>query len=403
MKRVAFVIAILSGPTLARAGGLGVGEQNAVSSGTGGAGAARTDDPGAAWYAPAALADGGGLRIGLSLALARPALEAQGAGAVGSMDDSWTAENERGWSTPPHLDASYASGNWAAGVSVGVPFGGGVRWPAAWAGASEIISSELMVVRTAPFGAYRFGKLRVSAGVHIDAARLQLQRGLDFIDADGDVRLDLDGRGYGVDAAAYYDATPELGLALAFRSRTRIELGGNANFTAPDAFADKTPDQTASTTMTMPDVLVLGARWHRGNLTAVADVEYANWSVNQKTEIAFANASTPTALQQNDWHDTVAVRAGAEYAEGAFTTRAGGYIDPSPVPADRLSPTSPDATRVGLTIGASYRLAAAWSADVFAEHMWLLRRETTSTETMPASYGGTAIVLGAGVRFVMPE
>jgi hypothetical protein len=31
--------------------------------------------------------------------------------------------------------------------------------------------------------------------------------------------------------------------------------------------------------------------------------------------------------------------------------------------------------------------------------MWLLRRETTSVDTMPASYGGTAIVLGAGVRW----
>lgn len=383
----------IAAPAFAHAGGLGVGEQNAVSSGTGGAGAARTDDPGAAWYAPAALADGGGLRVGLSLALARPALEAQGA------MDAWTAQNERGWSTPPHLDASYAHGNWAAGVSVGVPFGGGVTWPAAWAGSSEIISSELVVVRTAPFAAYRFGKLRVSAGVHIDAARLQLQRGLDFIDAEGDVRLDLDGRGYGIDAAAYYQATPELGVALAFRSRSRIELGGNANFTAPDAFASKTPDQTASTTMTMPDVLVLGTSWKRGAFVAVADIEYANWSVNEKTEIAFANASTPTALQRNDWHDTVAVRAGAEYTESAFTTRAGAYLDPSPVPQDRLSPTSPDATRVGLTVGAGYRFASAWSADIFAEHMWLLRRETTSTETMPASYGGTAIVVGAGIRF----
>ncbi|MFN0246531.1 MAG: OmpP1/FadL family transporter [Kofleriaceae bacterium] len=388
------VVPVLAGSAFA--GGLGVGEQNAVSSGTGGAGTARTDDPGAAWYAPAALADGGGLRLGLSLALARPALEARDASAMGS---TWTAENERGWRTPPHLDASFAQGNWAAGVSVGVPFGGGVRWPAAWAGASEIVSSELMVVRTAPFGAYRFGKLRVSAGVHIDAMRLQLQRGLDFIDADGDVRLDLDGRGYGIDAAAYYQTTPELGLALAFRSRSRIELAGNANFTAPDAFAAKTPDQTASATMTMPDVLVLGAHWRRGNVAAVADLEYANWSVNEKTEIDFANESTPNAIQRNDWHDTVAVRAGAEYVESGFTTRAGGYIDPSPVPQDRLAPSSPDATRVGLTVGASYQFAKAWSADVFAEHMWLLRRETTSAETMAASYGGTAIILGAGVRF----
>ena len=61
-------------------------------------------------------------------------------------------------------------------------------------------------------------------------------------------------------------------------------------------------------------------------------------------------------------------------------------------------PTSPDASRLGVTVGASWRFADAWSADVFGERMWLLRRDTTSTDTMPASYGGSAIIVGAGVR-----
>jgi hypothetical protein len=52
-----------------------------------------------------------------------------------------------------------------------------------------------------------------------------------------------------------------------------------------------------------------------------------------------------------------------------------------------------------VTAGASYRVTPAWTADLFLERMWLLRRETTSTDTMSATYGGTAIVLGAGVRW----
>ena len=35
--------------------------------------------------------------------------------------------------------------------------------------------------------------------------------------------------------------------------------------------------------------------------------------------------------------------------------------------------------------GASYRVAAGLRADLFAERIWLLRRDTTNTETMPAS------------------
>ncbi|MDB4961057.1 MAG: Long-chain fatty acid transport protein [Myxococcales bacterium] len=387
------LLALLCLATTASAGGLEVGQQNAVSAGTGGAGAARADDPGAAWHIPAALADGGGLRIGVSLALAHPTLQAR------ATDGAWTSDSDGAWSTPPHLDASVARGRWAAGIALGVPFGGGVRWPAMWPGATESVATQLIVLRAAPFVAWRFGALRISGGIHLDAGRLQIQRNLDFIDTQGDVRLDLDGRGAGLDASAYWQVRPALGLGLVYRGATTLQLAGNANFTAPDAFSGKTPDQTASTTMTMPDTIVLGGSWRRGAIEAVADVAYARWSVNRQTTVSFANDSTPQAVQRNDWHDTVTVRAGGAWTRKALVLRGGMYFDPSPVPADRLSPSSPDANRLSLTAGASYRIAPAWSADLFAEHMWLLRRDATGTETMAASYGGTAIVLGAGVRW----
>jgi long-chain fatty acid transport protein len=391
MKLAALLVVGLSAS--AQAGGLAVGEQNAVSAGTGGAGAARDDDPGAAWHDPAALADGGGWRVGFSLALARPALEAR------ATDGTWATDSERAWSTPPHLDASFARDRWAAGISLGVPFGGGVTWPAMWPGAIEAVRTELMVLRAAPFAAWSFGAVRVSAGVHLDTGRLQIARDLDFIDTQGNVRMDLAGHGAGVDAAAYWRARADLGVAVVYRGQTTIGFDGPANFTAPDAFSEKTPDQTARTEMTLPAQLVVGARWRRGVFAAVADIEYARWSVDQKTTVTFANPSTPQAVQDNAWHDTIAVRTGGEWSRGRVVVRGGGYWDPSPVPASHLTPASPDASRLGLTAGASWRLAAAWTADLFAERMWLLRRDTTSTDTMPASYGGSAIVLGAGLRW----
>ncbi len=387
--RAALVLVLLA--SAAHAGGLAVSEQNAVSAATGGAGTARDDDPGAAWHDPAALADDGGIRVGLSLAAARPSLEARGAG--------WTTDNAAAWSTPPHLDASIAIDRWAAGVAVGVPFGGGVAWPQMWAGADEAISSQLIDVRVAPFAAYRLGAVRVAAGVHVDMARLQIERGLDFIDTQGDVKLDLAGHGVGLDASAYYQPRADLGIGFAYRGRTHIAFSGPANFTAPDAFSDKTPDQQARTDMTLPDQLVLGGRWRRGAVTALADLEYTLWHTNQSTVITFAEPQTPQAIQDNHWHDTLAVRGGGEWRRDRLVVRGGGYYDPSPVPADHLVPVTPDASRIAVTAGASYQIAPAWSADLFAEHMWLLRRTTTSTETMPASYGGDAIVVGAGVRW----
>jgi len=384
---------VLAAPSLAHAGGLAVGQQNAVAAGTAGASVARTDDAGAAWYNPAALADDGGVRVGLSLAAARPSIEAQGA-------DGTNTSTQGGWVTPPHLDASVAVGRWAAGISLGVPFGGGVSWPAMWPGSNEALRSNIQVFRAAPFFAWSFGSLKASLGFHVDAGRLELQRGLDFIDTQGDVRLDLDGRGAGVDASLFWQARPALGVGLSYHSRTTLDLAGNANFTTPDAFSEKTPDQTAATTMVLPDTVRLGANWQVGaSYRVLADVEWANWSVNEKTVVTFANAATPTVTQDNRWEDTVAVRAGGEYTRGKLVVRHGAYYDPSPVPDATLTPTSPDSTRLGLTVGAGYRFARDWSADAFAEGMLLVRRETANMDSMPASYGGNAVVLGLGLRF----
>ena len=390
MKRAFSILFIAS---TAHAGGLAVGDQNAVSAATGGAGAARADDPGAAWHDPAALADSGGWRVGISLALARPSLEARGA------DGTWSAATTSGWSTPPHLDASFAHDRWAAGLAVGVPFGGDITWPTMWEGSSQAIATNLMVIRTAPFVAYSLGAFRVAAGMHVDAGRLQLERGLDFIDTQGDVRLDLSGHGMGADASAYYQARSDLAFALTYRGRTHLTFTGNANFTTPDAFSDKTPDQAASTKMTLPDTVTLGAHWTRGAIAVIGDIEYTRWSAHEQTVVAFTEPQTPTQTEIDQWHDTFALRAGGEWTRDQLTLRGGAYFDPTPVPAEHLVPTSPDASRLGLTAGASWRFAAGWAADVFGERMWLLRRDTTSTDTMPASYGGTAIILGAGLRF----
>ncbi len=393
---LALVLALVLAPTSAYAGGTAVAQQNAVAAGTGGAGAARDDHAGAAWYDPAALADGGGLRVGFMLALARPSLQAR------SNDGSWSADTDSKWKTPVHLDASYAQDRWAAGLAIGAPFGGGVTWPTTWEGSTQAVRSDLLVLRAAPFFAYNLGAIRVGGGLHLDAGRLQVQRNLDFIDTEGDVRLDMSGQGIGAHASLFWQPAANVGVGAAFRSRTKITFDGNANFTAPDAFAGKTPDQQAKTTMTLPDQLVIGGRWQIGSLAVLGDLEYTNWSVNERTEVDFSNESTPSAMQPNDWHDTLAVRTGAEHTRGALIVRGGAYYDPSPVPAAHLTPTAPDSTRVAATAGASYQIAPAWAADLFAEHMWLLRRETTSVDTMPASYGGTALVIGAGVRWT-PE
>lgn len=377
----------------ARAGGFALAEQSAVAGGTGSASTARADDAGAAWYNPAALADDGGFRLGFGLLAALPSVRAE------AMDGTWSASTESGVSTPPHFQASFAQNDLAYGLSVGVPYGGGVTWPEDWAGRHEIISSRLEVFRVAPFVAYRFGRVRVAAGVHADFGRMRINRSLDFVDTEGDVHLDMDGRAFGFDLAAYYQATDTLAVGASYKSRATLELSGGADFDAPDAFNMKTVDQHVGTSVALPDRLAIGAHWTRDRLRVLGDLEITTWGRYDELAIDFENEATPDTTLVTAWGTTVGLRAGAEYAaREATTVRGGAFYDPSPAPDQNLAPSSPDSTRVGVTAGLSHRVGNDTSVDAFYEYMQLLGREAGGTENLAARYGGRAHILGVGVR-----
>ena len=59
---------------------------------------------------------------------------------------------------------------------------------------------------------------------HVDFARLQINRDLDFIDMEGDVAIDMDGRAFGVDASVYYQARPDLAIGLVYRGSSSMKL-----------------------------------------------------------------------------------------------------------------------------------------------------------------------------------
>lgn len=388
------LVLLASAVPMARAGGFSVAEQSAVAGGTAGAGTARADDASAAWYNPAALTDDGGIRIGVGLTMAMPSIEAQ------AMDGSWSTDSESGLKTPPHLYLSHSRDRLAYGISVGVPFGGGVSWPKEWQGRHEIVSSNLQVFRIAPFGAWKLGRVSLSAGPHLDLASLRIRRGLDFVDTEGQVDLAFNAVGIGAHLSAYYQASDDLALGLTYKSRTKLSYSGQASFEAPDEFSAKTTDQRATTEQTLPDRLIAGARFQRDRVAVLADLELTAWSTNDQLVIDFENEQTPDAVQNNRWRSTLALRAGAEFQlDPAWVLRAGGFFDPTPVKAETLAPSSPDSSRLGLSAGTSHKLGKGVNVDAFYEYMHLLDRETADMDALQASYGGQAHFLGLGLRF----
>ncbi|MGZ3429373.1 MAG: hypothetical protein ACXVCV_22130, partial [Polyangia bacterium] len=111
------VVGALLVPTAAHAAGFELAEQSALAAGTGGAGAAREGDPGTVWYNPAAVADDGGFRAGVSLFLALPQITATPTNTSFATPKSTT--NELGVATPFAANLAYARGRFGAGLYIG--------------------------------------------------------------------------------------------------------------------------------------------------------------------------------------------------------------------------------------------------------------------------------------------
>lgn len=397
MHRVIAAVALLA-PSLAYAAGYELSDQSVLAAGAGGAGVARQGDPGVVWYNPAALADGAGFRGGVSLFLAIPHITATSTDARYAPTDQ-PVSTSWGAATPFAAHLGWSGGRYGAGVYVGTPFGAGVSWPSAWWGRYDAVSTSLTVVRAAPSFALRLGRVRLGAGLHVDWADLDLRRALDFVDTSGMSHLGLSGAGAGGDASLFVEASDTISLGVTYQSRTAIRLAGNAHFSVPPEFAGKAPDQHAASSLTLPDRVALGFGWTRGRTAVFADATLTVWSVNGTQVIHFSDPATSDVTQPQRWSPSFSVHAGVERSvEPRLILRAGAYYDQQAAPADTLSATSPDMSRVGLALGGSLQLPRGVVLDSSLGVAFLLPRTSTGPDAVPASYSGFALFGGLAFR-----
>lgn len=401
MRALAAAIAVTAVPRLVLAGGSEVAQQSAVATATGSAGTARPDDPSLAWFNPAGLANGGGLKAALGVTLGMTSFHAEA--TADAEDGPWEADTESGVATPAHVYLSYAADNWAVGISVNTPFGSRVRWPGDWAQRFDIVSSEFQSLRIAPFGAYRIGPVSLAVGPQFDFARVELRRATNHVSSEGSSVMVLSGNGFGAQAAVFAELTPTWHLGLSYKSRTTLPMDGDVDFSIPPPFDEKFPDQHVAVDWNLPDRIALGTAVRFADVRLLLDVTYTLWAVNEKYAFDFSDDVTEDREQINEWRSSLALRGGAEYlGSDWYALRAGAYLDgiPSPPPPDeRLAPSAPDSTRLGLTLGGSIRLLEGLWVDVAYEHLRLFERTSTSEDAPLASYDGMAHLIGVGLNY----
>ncbi|MBI4701871.1 MAG: outer membrane protein transport protein [Deltaproteobacteria bacterium] len=387
-------------PVAARAGGFEVAQQSAMAAGTGGAATGRVDHAAAAWFCPAALADGGGLRTELGVTFALVAIHA--ASLPQAPEAPWEADTESPVATPAYLYASYAWADWAAGLAVNTPFGSRIDWPQGWAQRFDVVSSQIQFLRLSPLVAYRLGPVHLGAGPQIDIGRLYVKRATNHIVEEGSSAMVLSGVGAGAHLSAFAALGEHVGLGLSYRSRADVALSGDADFNVPEPLAASYPDQHVSADFALPDRIAAGLALKAGPVRGLLDLSLTLWSVNDELAIDFEDPATADRRQVNDWRNSLALRGGVEWAPAAeLVLRAGFYgdgIPGAPPPEERLSPSSPGSVRIAATGGVTGNISSFLSVDAFYEHMRLIERASSSEDAPLASYRGYAHVFGLALR-----
>ncbi len=369
--------------------GFAIDTQSARATGMATAVTALVDDGSAVFYNPAGLAGHPGFFAQAGVSLIIPSI---------------TFTNESNVQTsavtqvvpPPHLYAAFGvTDKLTFGLGFLTPYGASSVWPEGWEGRFRALRSTLQVFLLNPSVAYQIhDRFRVGAGAQIYRGTVVLERALGFVDSEGKVRLGGDAWGAGYNVGAQFDLVPEwVVLGGTYRSGAKLPFKGRAHFSdIPSEFASRIYDNGVATDLRLPDSASFGVAFTRPRFRLAAEVHYMGWASFQELRLDFENDALDSALPKS-WNDVLSVHVGGELdVTSAIRVRAGYAYDPSPQPAETLTPDIADMSRNKISVGVGYTYGD-FSADL-AWQLVLLTATKSTAPTFPGTYGGNAHVIG---------
>lgn len=278
------------------------------------------------------------------------------------------------------------------GMGVNAPFGLSTEYKDGWVGRYHALLSEMKTVNINPSLSYQVDdSLSVGVGISAQYVEAKLTNAIDWgtlcfsvsgpttcgllglapQQNDGRAKIEGDDWSLGFNAGMLWQATPETRLGLAYRSKIRHELDGEATFRTPAnaaliAAAAGIVDADAHAKVTMPASFSVSAL-HKLNsrVTLLGDVTWTDWSQFDELRVELETNAGDSVTTEN-WDDSWRYSAGVIYdADGPWTYRAGLAWDESPIPdAAHRTPRIPGNDRTWLTVGASYAADGGMSFDV---------------------------------------
>jgi len=408
-------------PSRAQAAAFALYEEGALGMGFAGAFTAQASDPSAIFPNAAGIAFLKGTQISLGGTLITPSTDFTGAdpypgaGRLETMDVG---------STPiPAVYVSHQiSDRFVVGVGWNTPFGLKSGWtsPDTFTGRFLSKQAELKGFSVNPTVGYKLAdRLSVGVGLDIRLTSLTLDRNVAIVNPftqmvtdAADVTLQSDtATNFGWDMGVLAKATEDLSFGISYRSKVKQDFSGNATFTQistgnpqVDALvAIQLPSGSlpATTSITFPSIVSVGAAYKWKDWTIEGDVDFYGWSSFASLPVTITNRPDLSSSVVEDYQDTRQYRIGLErQIDETWAVRGGYYYDQSPAPDQSVSPLLPDAARQGFCLGGSWR-QGHFKVDAAGWYVKFKDRSTNGVErdNYNGTYTGKAITLGLSLGY----
>ncbi len=285
--------------------------------------------------------------------------------------------------------------NLQAGISFYTPYGSAINWTKDWPGAELNQEVDLKVFTVQPTVAWRVtDKLSIGAGMMISWGKVDLNKALvsgQSFDAlmglmgvstnlgnAAAASVNLNGTSdvaLGANIGVMYDLNKKWTVGADFRTKMQMKVkAGIAQVDYATEVARQILEQKIgliheanfAAEMPCPYVLNAGVSFRpTDRLTLAADVQLTGWKTYKNLDIEFPD--NLKAFNQNitkDYKNAWAYKIGAQYAlTERFDIRAGMMVDTTPVNKNYYNPETPGMTKIGPTVGFSFRPVEKLSID----------------------------------------
>ena len=346
---------------------------------------------------------------------------------VGPNNSAYRAETQNPISTPfAAYGAFFLDKNKKLVLAAGAytPFGSTVKWGEGWRGQFLLNELSLRAIYTNATVAYRINDMfSVGAGFNYAFGSVDLRRSADVNTGTatapqyGQAQLKGDASGIGFNAGIHAQLTEELSIGVSYRSKVDMKVsGGDATIRTSSALLGSTFPASGATkfdaTLPLPANTNLGIGYKvNKDLTLAADITLAHWSAYKELRFDFAeNFGTGlSSASPRNYKDAFIYRVGANYqASKLIALRGGAYLDQTPVEAGYMTPETPDANRLGLTLGIGITPIENLSIDASLLFINGAKREQTQadinaagtqTAALPGTYQQRAFAPGIQVSY----